>query len=66
MARRIVTAKLRRIEPRRDSSIEKEGVAADEAIAEKAGKIVKVHPSLGDDEMHLLWARYANAEAKRS
>jgi hypothetical protein len=51
MAGPIVTAKLRRIEPRGDASIEKEGVAAAEAVAEKAGKIVKVHPSLGDDEM---------------
>ena len=35
MARRIVTAKLRRIEPGCYASIEKEGVAAAEAVAEK-------------------------------
>ena len=61
MARRIVTAELRRIEPGRYASIEKEGVAAAEAIAKKTGKIVKVQPALGDDEMHLLRARYVNA-----
>ncbi len=56
MARRIVAAELRRIEPRRRASVEKEGVAAAEAIAKKASKIVKVHPYLGDDEIYLLGA----------
>ena len=60
MARPIVAAKIRRIKPRCYASIEKEGVAAAEAIAEKTGKI-RVHPSLGNDDMHLLRARYANA-----
>jgi hypothetical protein len=57
MTRPIVMAKLRRIERGRDPSIEEEGVAAAEAVAEKAGKVVKVHPSLSDDEMYLLRAR---------
>ena len=60
MSRRIVTAELRRIEPRRLASIEKKGVPTAEAVTEKTGKLVKAHPSFGDDEMHLGRARYAN------
>jgi hypothetical protein len=61
MAGGIVPSKLGRIEPRRLASIEKERVVAAEAVAKKTGKLVKAHPSVGDDEMDLCWARYANA-----
>ena len=66
MAGRVVAAELRRIEPRRLASVEKEGVAAAEAVAEKMGKLVKVHPSVGDDEMDLGRARYADAVPRLS
>ena len=66
MAGRIIAAELRRIKPRRHASVEKEGIPAAKAVAEKTGKLVKVHPSVGDDEMDLRWARYANAVPRLS
>jgi hypothetical protein len=60
MARRVVAAELRRIKSRRRASVEKEGVAAAEAIAEETGEVVKVDPSFGDDEMHLTGTRHAD------
>jgi hypothetical protein len=53
MAGRIIAAELGRIEPRRHASVEKEGIPAAEAVAEKTGEVVKVHHVFGDDEMHL-------------
>jgi hypothetical protein len=61
MAGPVIACELRRIEPGRYASVEKEGIAAAEAVTEKTGKLVKVHPSLSDDEMHLGRARYADA-----
>jgi hypothetical protein len=61
MAGRIITAKLRRKEPRRHASIEKEGVPAAEGVAEKTGKVVKANPVFGDNEMHLGRARHADS-----
>ena len=63
MAGRIVAAELRRIEPRCLASVEKKGIAAAEAVAEKTGKLVKAHPLFGDDEMHLGRARHADSVA---
>src|SRR5215471_12158288 len=53
MAGRVIAAELRRIEPGRNASVEKEGISAAEAVAEKTGKLVKAHPALGNDKMHL-------------
>src|SRR4029453_10074981 len=61
MAGRIIAAEIRRIETRRHASVEKEGIPAAEAVAEKTGKLVKVHPAFGDDEMHLGRARHADS-----
>jgi hypothetical protein len=61
MAGRIIAAEFRRIEPRRHASVEKEGIPAAEAVAEKTGKLVKAHPVFGDDEMHLGRTRYADS-----
>src|SRR5512139_266951 len=60
MAWRIIAAELGRIEPRRHASVEKEGIPAAEAVAEKKGEVVKAHPVFGDDEMHLGRARQAD------
>ena len=60
MAGGVIAAELRRIEPGRHTSVEKEGIPAAEAVAEIAGKFVKVHPVFGDDEMHLGRARHAD------
>ena len=60
MAGRVVAAELRRIEPRCLASVEKEGIPAAEAVAEKPGKFVEVDPSFGDDEMDLGGARNAD------
>jgi len=61
MAGGIIAAELRRIEPRRRASVEKEGIPTTEAVAEKTGKLIKAHPVFGDDEMHLGWARHADS-----
>jgi hypothetical protein len=60
MAWRIITAELRRIEPRRLTPVEKERIAAAKAVAEETGKL-KAHPSFRDDEMHFGWAGYSDA-----
>ena len=59
MAGCVIAAELRRIEPRCLASVEKKGIAAAEAVAEKPGKFVEVDPSFGDDEMDLGGARNA-------
>jgi hypothetical protein len=64
MGRPIISAERRRIEPRRLASVEKEGITAAEAIAEETGKLIKAHPSFGDDEMHFGWAGYADPVAR--
>jgi hypothetical protein len=46
MAWRIIAAELGRIEPRRHASVEKEGIPAAEAVAEKTGEVVKVQKPL--------------------
>ena len=43
MAGRIIAAELGRIEARRHASVEKEGIPAAEAVAEKTGEVVKAH-----------------------
>ena len=64
MAGRIIAAELRRIKPRRHASVEKQGVPAAEAVAEKPGKLVKAHPVFGDNEMHLGRAPHADAVSR--
>src|SRR5262245_3486772 len=61
MAGRVIAAEPRRIEPGRHASVEKEGIPAAEAAAEKTGKLVKAHPTLGNDKMHLGRARHADS-----
>ena len=61
MARGIVAAQFRRVEPRGHASIEKKSIVAAEAIAKETGKLVKVHPSLGNDKVYLGRARHADA-----
>ena len=46
MAGRIIAAEFRRIEPRRHPSVEKEGIPAAEAVAEKNGQTRKSSPCL--------------------
>jgi hypothetical protein len=58
---RIVAAKSRRVEPGGCASVEKKSEIAAETVAKKAGKLVKVHPSLRDDEVYLGRARHADA-----
>lgn len=61
MRRGIVAPELRRVEPGRHASIEKERITAAKAITEKPSKLVEAHPTLADDEMYLGWARHSDA-----
>jgi hypothetical protein len=53
MPRRVFATELRRIEPGREASVEKERIVAAEAVAKKAGKLIKAHPALRDDEVDI-------------
>jgi len=61
VTREVVAAKFRRVEPRGRASIEKKRIVGAETVTKEAGKLVKVHPSLGDDEVYLGRARHADA-----
>jgi len=58
---RVIAPELRRIKPGRNAAIEKEGIAAAQAIAEKASELVEAHPTLADNKICLGWARHSDA-----
>ena len=61
VARGVVAAQFWRIEPGGYASIEEKRIVAAQAVAKETGKLIKVHPTLADDEVHLGRARQADA-----